>query len=65
MQPDLFQWESMTNLPQSHLDKLIKSSFTHVFIRKVSIENYKAQVKWLKDEGGNIMRRNGESVLRE
>ena len=39
LQPDLFQWESMTNLPQSHLDKLVKSSFTHVFIRKVSTEN--------------------------
>ena len=39
LQPDLFQWESMVNLPQSHLDKLVKSSFTHVFIRKVTTEN--------------------------
>jgi len=39
LQADLFQWESMTNLPQSHLDKLIKSSFAYVFIRKVSTEN--------------------------
>ena len=39
LQSDLFQWESMTNLPQSHLDKLVKSSFTYVFIRKVSTEN--------------------------
>lgn len=39
LQSDLFQWESMTNLPQSHLDKLVKSSFTHVFIRKVATEN--------------------------
>lgn len=23
------------------------------------LPDYKAQVKWLKDEGGNIMRRNG------
>lgn len=39
LQPDLFQWESMRNLPQIHLDKLKKSSFAHIFIRKVSIEN--------------------------
>lgn len=37
--PKLFQWESMTNLPQSHLDKLNKSSYAHLFIRKVSEEN--------------------------
>lgn len=39
LQSDLFQWESMANLPASHLDKLNKSSFAHVFIRKVSDEN--------------------------
>ncbi len=39
LQPDLFQWESMTNLPQSHLEKLMKSTFAHVFIRKVTTEN--------------------------
>ena len=39
LQSDLFQWESMRNLPQIHLDKLKKSSFAHIFIRKVSIEN--------------------------
>lgn len=39
LQPDLFQWESMTNLPQAHLEKLNKSRFAHVFIRKVSTEN--------------------------
>lgn len=39
LQPDLFQWESMNNLPQTHLEKLIKSRFAHVFIRKVSTEN--------------------------
>lgn len=39
LQPDLFQWESMTNLPQSHLEKLIKSTFAHVFIRKMTTEN--------------------------
>ena len=38
LQPDLFQWESMTNLPQSHLEKLMKSTFAHVFIRKVTTE---------------------------
>lgn len=39
LQPDLFQWESMTNLPQSHLEKLMKSTFAHVFIRKMNTEN--------------------------
>ena len=39
LQPDLFQWESMTNLPKSHLEKLTKSRFAYVFIRKVSTEN--------------------------
>ena len=39
LQPDLFQWESMTNLPQSHLEKLKKSTFAHVFIRKMTTEN--------------------------
>lgn len=39
LQANLFQWESMTNLPKAHLEKLMNSSFTHVFIRKVSEEN--------------------------
>lgn len=39
LQPDLFQWESMTNLPQSHLEKLMKSTFAYVFIRKMTTEN--------------------------
>lgn len=39
LQPDLFQWESMTNLPQSHLEKLMKSTFAHVFIRKMTTGN--------------------------
>ena len=39
LQPNLFQWESMTNLPQSHLEKLMKSTFAHVFIRKMTTEN--------------------------
>jgi len=39
LQPDLFQWESMTNLPQTHLEKLTHSKYTHVFIRKVTSEN--------------------------
>ena len=39
LQPDLFQWESMTNLPQSHLEKLMKSTFAHFFIRKMTTEN--------------------------
>ncbi|MBR2550681.1 MAG: DUF3427 domain-containing protein [Clostridiales bacterium] len=39
LEPDLFQWESMTNLPASHLDKLKNSSYAHLFIRKVTQEN--------------------------
>lgn len=39
LEPALFQWESMANLPASDLAKLKKSSYTHVFIRKVSDEN--------------------------
>ena len=39
LQADLFQWESMRNLPQAQLEKLVQSSFTYVFIRKVSEEN--------------------------
>ncbi len=39
LQSNVFQWESMTNLPMSHLEKLNKSSFVHLFIRKVADEN--------------------------
>ena len=39
LEPGLFQWESMTNLPQSQLEKLKSSSYAHLFIRKVSEEN--------------------------
>ena len=39
LQPDLFQWESMAHLPVSDLSKLNKSSYAHLFIRKVSAEN--------------------------
>ena len=39
LQADIFQWESMTNLPDSHLQKLINSAFAYVFIRKVNTEN--------------------------
>ena len=39
LQSDLFQWESMNSLPQSHLEKLIYSKFAYVFIRKVTSEN--------------------------
>jgi superfamily II DNA or RNA helicase/HKD family nuclease len=39
LQPDVFQWESMAKLPQSHLEKLKQSSFVHLFIRKVADEN--------------------------
>ena len=39
MQPNLFQWESMSNLPANDLYKLKNSKFAHLFIRKVSTEN--------------------------
>ena len=39
LQSDLFQWESMNNLPISHLEKLKASKFAHLFIRKVNEEN--------------------------
>lgn len=39
LQSDLFQWESMNSLPQSHLEKLIHSKFAYVFIRKITSEN--------------------------
>ena len=35
----LFQWESMANLPASHLEKLKSSRFVHLFIRKMKDEN--------------------------
>lgn len=39
LEPALFQWESMTNVPASDLQKLISSKVTYLFIRKVSDEN--------------------------
>lgn len=39
LQPDVFQWESMTNLPQADLEKLKASRFVYLFIRKVADEN--------------------------
>lgn len=39
LQPDVFQWESMHNLPQAHLEKLNASKFAYVFIRKMKDEN--------------------------
>ena len=39
LEPGVFQWESMANLPQTDLTKLKASSYTHLFIRKVSDEN--------------------------
>lgn len=39
LEPALFQWESMSNLPKSDLTKLNSSTYTHLFIRKVSDEN--------------------------
>ena len=39
LQPNIFQWETMTNLPQSHFERLVHSRFAYVFIRKVKSEN--------------------------
>lgn len=39
LEPALFQWESMANVPASDLQKLISSKVTYLFIRKVSDEN--------------------------
>lgn len=39
MQANLFQWESMENLPQNQLEKLKQSRFAYLFIRKVANEN--------------------------
>lgn len=39
LEPALFQWESMANVPASDLQKLINSKVTYLFIRKVSDEN--------------------------
>ena len=39
LEPALFQWESMANVPASDLQKLIESKTTYLFIRKVSDEN--------------------------
>ena len=39
LQPNVFQWESKTNLSASDLDKLNSSKFAFLFIRKVSAEN--------------------------
>lgn len=39
LQANLFQWESMANLPQNQLEKLKQSRFAYLFIRKVANEN--------------------------
>ncbi|MCD8372845.1 MAG: DUF3427 domain-containing protein, partial [Clostridia bacterium] len=39
LQPDVFQWESMTNLPQKDLNRLNTCKYAHIFIRKVASEN--------------------------
>lgn len=39
LQVNLFQWESMANLPQNQLEKLKQSRFAYLFIRKVANEN--------------------------
>ena len=57
LEPALFQWESMANVPESDLQKLINSKVTYLFIRKVSDENGKpdkALVRFAED--GKISR---------
>ncbi|MDF2988411.1 MAG: putative helicase [Eubacterium sp.] len=39
LQADVFQWESMHDLPQSDYEKLTHSRYAYVFIRKVESEN--------------------------
>lgn len=39
LEPNVFQWESMADLPVSHLDKLKNSKFAYIFVRKVADEN--------------------------
>ena len=39
LQPNLFQWESMRNLPSNDLYKLKSSKYAYLFIRKVAMEN--------------------------
>jgi superfamily II DNA or RNA helicase len=39
LQADVFQWESMHDLPQSDYEKLTHSRYAYVFIRKVDSEN--------------------------
>lgn len=39
IEADVFQWESMTKLPEKQLEKLKNSRFAHLFIRKVADEN--------------------------
>lgn len=39
LEPGLFQWESKADLSSKELNQLNASSFTHLFIRKVSEEN--------------------------
>lgn len=39
LQSNLFQWESKTHLSETELGKLKRSSYAHLFIRKVADEN--------------------------
>lgn len=39
LEPDVFQWESMHDLPQADYEKLTHSKYAYVFIRKVDTEN--------------------------
>ena len=39
LEPSTFQWESLANIPQSQLSKLLSSKYAHLFIRKVDSEN--------------------------
>jgi hypothetical protein len=39
LEPSIFQWETLANIPQSQLNKLRESKYAHLFIRKVDSEN--------------------------
>ena len=39
LEPSVFQWESMANIPDRHLNLLNTSKYAHLFIRKVKDEN--------------------------
>lgn len=39
LEKNVFQWESMAYLPDSHLQLQLNSDYAHVFVRKMADEN--------------------------